>query len=375
MSNSQIRDPGLSGYISTTADILKTDFMAEIRELSVATEQDGFNELLMRFYDYPSYLRSRKKLGNPLPTLLKATKGSRIIDTSTTSQFVWDSLYTAHLAACCEIFNGSQIYKEQFSPDALIALAHEFLSPYMNANETEIYKVTLKLHSMDTVRTMHALRSLNLISRKTNSVLQLALGAGPGTKDMFALHRTPYIKVSEKYNKNVCNFSIKQEYVKHIVITDLDQSHEDIYHTYNEQATPLAYAISADMMDLLNDLPSLGLQKRNLVTAIRIDHRMIPDVPAFLGILSKSINENCDLVMSMGAGNTPDEFRGRIEKLSEIFIALEYANLQPVLLKLHGPGSLEEQHSSLKFGNPSNSTYQILYCSLRKSQLSKAFAK
>ena len=373
MTDKQIHDPGLSGYISITAEILSIDFMAEIRELSFATRQPGFNIFLQRFEHYSSYLRSHKKLGNPIPALLKASNDTRIIYTSTDSRFIWDAFLTAHIAACCELFNGSKIYGNQLSPAPLNDLAQQFLAPYKNASREKIYEVVRKLHSMDTVRTMQLLRSLNLITRKTSGFLQLALGAGSGTKDMLALHKTPAIKREELRGEVVYSFNVNQEHVKHIVITDLEESYNALYESYNQQKTPSTFAISADMMDLLEELPNHNFKKRNLVTAIRIDHRMIPDVPAFLGLLSKSIDDNCDLIMSMGAGNTEDEFRGRIEKLTEIFTALEFAKLQPVLLKMHEPGTLEEQHSSLRFGNPSNSTYQILYCSLRKKQLSKAF--
>lgn len=374
MTDNKIHDPGSSGYISITAEILSMDFMAEIRELAFTTKQPDFNEFLQRFENYATYLRSHKKLGNPIPALLKASNDTRIIYTSTNSRFIWDAFSTAHLAACCELFNGSKIYGKQLSPIPLNNLAQQFLAPYQSASKEKIYEVVRKLHSMDTVRTIQLLRSLNLFTRKTSSILQLALGAGVGTKDMLSLHQMPVIKREELKGETVYSFHVNQEHVKHIVITDLDESHDSLYESYNRQKTPETFAVTSDMMSFLKNLPNHKFKKRNLVSAIRIDHRMIPDVPGFLGLLSKSIDNNCDLIMSMGAGNTEDEFRGRIEKLAEIFTALELAKLQPVLLKMHEPGTLEEQHSSLRFGNPSNSTYQILYCSLRKTQLSKTFS-
>ncbi len=254
-------------------------------------------------------------------------------------------------------------------------MAQHFISSYQSASKEDISRIGDKLHSMDTVRNMQLLRSLGLIQRKTSTFQQLALGAGVGTKDMYALHRIPEIATSKSPDGTSYAFWVIQEYVEHIVITDLDQSRLELYSKYNQQSTPPALAICADMMDMLRDLPERQLKKRNLVTAIRIDHRMLPDVPGFLGLLSRNIDEQCALVMSMGAGNNVDEFTGRINKLAEVFDALEHAGLQPVLLKMHGPGTLSEQHASLRFGNPSSSTFQILYCNLRKKMLHKTYAR
>ena len=72
---------------------------------------------------------------------------------------------------------------------------------------------------------------------------------------------------------------------------------------------------------------------RNLVTALRIDHRMISDVPGFFGKLGKCMSNDCDFILSIGAGDTRDDFNGRVRLVKGIFTALVDAGLRPVLFK------------------------------------------
>ena len=116
----------------------------------------------------------------------------------------------------------------------------------------------------------------------------------------------------------------------------MDPHLSKLYKKLNEQNDLPVLAINKATDDVLNNLKGLDIRKRNLVTSIRFDHRMIPDVVKFFKLLTPIVDDQCDLVMSMGSGDTPQEFEGRINLMKSLFDELNNANLQPVLIKLHG---------------------------------------
>ncbi len=108
---------------------------------------------------------------------------------------------------------------------------------------------------------------------------------------------------------------------------------------------------------------------RNFIVALRIDHLMLPDVEDFLRRLSLIIEQTADFFITIGAGYTTDEFRGRVMKMGEIFHSLREKGLNPIRIILHGGGTFEEQRNNPYFGQLSLSTYEIIYCKLDRHKL------
>ena len=102
-----------------------------------------------------------------------------------------------------------------------------------------------------------------------------------------------------------------------------------------------------------------------------MEHRMIPDLTHFFKKLIPLISKDCDLIFTIGLGEDMSDFRARTELVRNLYDFLKQAKLKPVILKMHEDGSYEHQQASIKFGHPILATYQILYCKLNPSLLSK----
>ncbi len=130
-----------------------------------------------------------------------------------------------------------------------------------------------------------------------------------------------------------------------------------------------------DVTHAMDTLPEVlagnGRGLRNFIAALRTDHLMLPDVEGFLQRLSLIIEQTADLIITIGAGYTTDEFRGRVTKMDEIFDSLREKNLSPIRIILHGDGTFEEQRNNPGFGQISTSTYEIIYCKLDQRELNQ----
>jgi len=349
-------------------------FQKEIDQVGRMLKYPFSNEILSSFENYQLFIRRINKDADPLKEILIASDDTRILSVESKSEYLWEVFTIAHIAACCELMKGTGIPRQELDAQSLSKVMQQFLSSLQFAPEKKLNSVANKLHYMDAIRTMHLLRALGLITKPTAEFHQLGLGAGDGYKDLFSLHKLPVIRSMQIDGKNTLVFDMLKENVSHIVLSDMDPHFSELYKKLNEQNELPVLAINKGTNDVLNKLKDLDIRKRNLVTSIRFDHRMIPDVVEFFKLLTPIVDDQCDLVMSMGAGNTPEEFEGRINLMKSLFDELNNAKLQPVLIKLHGSGTLLQQHKSLAFGNPWSSTYEILYCSLNKKQLIEKYA-
>lgn len=133
-----------------------------------------------------------------------------------------------------------------------------------------------------------------------------------------------------------------------------------------------------DVTHAMNTLPEIlagnGKGLRNFIAALRIEHLMLPDVEGFLQRLSMVIEQTADLIITIGAGYTTDEFRGRVTKMDEIFNSLKGKSHNPIRIILHGDGTFEAQRSNPHFGQLSISTYEIIYCKLDRRKLKQESA-
>lgn len=201
---------------------------------------------------------------------------------------------------------------------------------------------------------------------------QLSLGAASAKKDMRSVHLIPQIRIT---TDKVVKFSVSECRVKDMVVVDGDPSRESQYRELNGCDGYPVCAINNDACEALKTLPdklrSRGMGKRNTIIALRIDHRMLPDVAEFFRLLAPSIEDGTDLIITIGAGFDLSEFKGRTAVLRTLYDYLYEAGMGPVLLKLHGNGSLEEQWTTQAFGLKSITTYEILHCKLELKLLSR----
>jgi len=175
-------------------------------------------------------------------------------------------------------------------------------------------------------------------------------------------------------NKNdIISFEKNIVPAANIILIDNDPAFIKHYATLNNDREGRIMGIIDDVTHAMDALPEIlagnGKGLRNLIVALRIDHLMLPDVEGFLRRLSLIIEKTADFIITIGAGYTTDEFRGRVTKMDEIFDSLIKKDLNPIRIILHGGGTFEVQRNNPDFGLSSISTYEIIYCRLDRHKL------
>ena len=349
------------------------EYLAEIRELVRVVERPDFDEILDYFADYPDYLDRRSRDGSASKIMMKGGD-KRIFDIGTTRPLVLKSLAMAQLAACCHLLHGSRVTRQQFSRNILEAMARQFVNSLSGKPDEYLKRITNKLHVMDAIRTMHLLRPLGLVTRPVAEFHQIGLGAAEGTRDALGLHLSPSIQQTSGENGRLLELITEKQQPADIIIADANPVYRENYDELNNDPSNKITAFNQDTLTVLRVLENTTQTRRNLVTALRIDHRMIPDVPGFLGQLGKCVSNDCDFILSIGAGDTRDDFEGRIKCIKGLFAAMDSAGMRPVLFKFHESGDLDHQWNTLRYGNRRASTYQLLYCRIDGPELARSFS-
>jgi len=352
---------------------LSDAFMAEANQLIFASSLTVFPQILDYLSDYPKFLRSLRKQRSPLIPLLEASNNTCIIDQTCLTPFISKAIYTAHLAACCQMLMDIRLPVNQLQPETLKSLAQQSMPLEKDITDNDSIRRTEILATMDAIRTIHILRALGLVNRSSEKMQQISFGAGSGKNDIDSIHRMPELKFENINSEKNVTFKVKQNIVGDIILVDADPIQYDHYKALNENKQTSVSTYNMDAIETLKQLASENIIKRNLVALLRMEHRMLPNAEISLHYLGKIINNDCDFILSIGSGDSIEDFEGRVNKVEEFYNLFKKAKLNPVILKLHKPGALDNQWSSLAFGHPSLATYQILYCKIDKKSLQNTF--
>ena len=331
-----------------------------------------FDRALDKLNNY-DLIFNKQDLDVPVRHLTEASSGSRVINVSRLTPFFQEVFYTAHMAACCVLNKDKQYSISDMKNGTLMNKARQII----NSSEYRAPEVSRKLmqdmNSMDSVRTMQLLRLSGLITRHDSTIRHLALGAGDGIKDVF-LHATPVFRIIDENGDQKIHFDYVLQRAENIIINDSDPRFDHVYkmHSHNKSQPIEGYII--DTMELLAHLSDTGIQKRNLITMLRVEPEMIPDLTEFLKLLVPIIDLSCDFIFSIGAGDNVEAYQRRIEMIATLFDIFNNKNLEPVLFQMHHGGTAFEQGGSLQFGCPATSAYEILYCRLNPVALSGSLA-
>ena len=347
------------------------EYLKEISGLAKAAALPEFDRFVSQLSDYEAFLSSRVRLSQPLSPVIAASNGTRIVDLATNNTKIHEAMTFAHIAACCHLLHSSRLARSCLKRKTLLLMARQFLRSCENKPEDYRARMVHKFHTMDAMRTIQFLRALGLVTRPSSAMYQLGIGAAEGTRDVLSIHLVPRIDMSCETGGPFLTFRADQQTAAESIIIDAEPLYEEQYAALNQDDSMNVIAYNCDTLGVLKILPDEMPHKRNFVTALRIDHRGLPDVGEFFRYLGTCVDEDCDLVMTIGAGDTVQDFEGRIKKFGELFAALERVGLRPVLFKLHGPGSPAKQQKSLYYGNVRASSYQILYCKLSANALSR----
>jgi len=350
-------------------DRFRAEYLSEIREGTKTMRLKEFKTILERMTDYPAYAESRKHISDPFAPIITESNGSCIIDLTNPGPESRLDIYTAQMAAVCVLVEGAHLPLIDFVPQPFTKLVTQHLDSLRGQPAVALQAQNSKLHTMDTMRSQQLLKAFGLFTPDPDQTYQLGLGAGNGLRDAFFLHAEPWIRIGRQNGREFVSLGVERRWSKHIVLTDSDPEYRNHFIELNNREFPDIDAYNEKTENVLSRFADTGFEKRNLVAAIRFDHRMFPDVHRFLSQLAPCLSDECDFIASVGAGDTIDDFIGRMDKIAEFFKVLKSAGLQPVVFKFHGPGKPLKQWKSIQFGGPSAATYQMLYCKLKKKAL------
>lgn len=359
-----------------TFDELVTAYQNEATGLSKIVNSPPLSKFLERHQDYDNYLAMRK---NKVPAgkfNLYLRKKGGIICSDDGHRYLKDAFYSSHLSACCELFNGLNIPRTELQANNISNHITDILRKY-EQNPSMVEKLSGRLHELDAVRTIQILRSLSLVNIRTSDIRQISFGAGTATKDIVSIHSSPNItQVSSGTSKEpALLFKMIPQRANNIIVSDNDPQRKDLYTQISDKKDSNVIALNIDTYETLEILPSLiknhEIGSRNFVVALRIDHRMLPNIELFFQKIYENMDDTADLIITMGSGHDISDFEGRVNKMSEIFKFLSNLKLKPTLIKLHGGGTLQEQQDSNSFSLSPITTFQILHCKLKIKMLKK----
>ena len=357
-------------------DELINAYLSEAFGVSKIIDSPRFSGLLEQHIDYDAYLSINRNSNASRDFSSYLRKKGGIIYTNDKNPFFMNALHSSHLSACCELFNGHSYTKQQLETSNFSYIIKNWLSTYKN-NEAMLAKLGSPLHTLDAVRTIQILRTLSLVTIRTPNIQQISIGAGPANKDITSIHSLPKITYSNAKNTDDSELLFEMVPVKagNIIVSDNDPQRKILYNKLSNTDNSNVIALNIDTYEALEESSTLvkndKIEPINFIVALRIDHRMLPDIQLFFKLISKCMDQSADLIITMGSGHNIDDFKGRVNKLNEIFDFLFKLKLKPSLIKLHGEGSLEQQRSSCGFSTSSITTFQILHCKLKKKILQK----
>ena len=355
--------------------LAQAGYLAEAGYLASLAGTRSFRTLLEIFESYPTFLKSGQDYfgETSLNTLLDICT----IDFSDSSEIIQKLTRCINLAAACDLFEGWTIPINNFDNKHLCNYVQDAIKELKAKQKNVGSLLAAKLNSGDACRVIHMLKMFGWVAPDMSTSAQLSLGASGGIRDRYSIHHMPVIRYQRQNIllrepiPELVSFELEKKTVNDIVLVDNDPKMRERYEKLN--AEPNILALNQDAYKSLKEL-AIGVENkliipRNFIVAYRMDHRLIPDAGYFLKLLGPVISNYADLIITIGAGHSNEEFKGRLKKIDELMATLENLRLNPVKIKWHRGESLSEKRENPVFGEPTYATYEILYCKLIKSNL------
>ena len=368
---------------------LASAYALEADTLGAMAQDAAFEGVIQHFRDFDSHLKrlnSDPKHGSEVNALIS---NEGVVDVAVPSKELVLLLCQAHIAACTELFKGWKIPRDQLTREGMRLLIEKATAdlikvPQVSANITadelnndqrQVLSAINVLQNADTVRVVQIIKLLGLFSTPASGTCQLSLGVGNGYRDLYGIHITPKVTLSESPQVSYF-FDTLERQSAHTVLIDNDPAQQEHFRQLNLKGEGRVLALNRDTNDSLEELRDMQersqIEQRNLVVCLRIDHRMIPSTGKFLALISNVIASEADLIITVGAGHSLSEFEGRLKCLDGLTSLLVKLGLKPVRILLHRGGSLEEKRRAPAFGNLAYTSYEILHCKLHREHLAKA---
>lgn len=370
--------------ISTPDELINAagkGWILEAEMLANITESYYFSEILPYFSDYSGHIKKLRLNSNVQSLISKGT-----IDLGKLTPELIKIFSCAQIAAACYLFSGCKLKQSEFKRSYIRQFAQSQAKELISKGTPGIRTLIHKIHNVDAIRTIQTLKLLGLFNTESNHCKQLSLGAGHGSRDLHSIHQIPSIKsqfsgsmISKNPGEKCFVFESTDTPSSDIVLIDNDPNYADLYSEYNSDLNNTITAYNTNIDVALSEFQKLlktnDAEPRNLVALFRIDHNMIPDVESLLSNIYSVIDEECDFILSIGAGYSPEEFVGRLNKVDELYKIFKKLGLRPLRIKFYRGSSIDEQLANPAFGLLNFTTYELLYCKLVKKQLKPMLKK
>ena len=141
------------------------------------------SEYLSRVSNFNSFKKTVEKKYYK-KSISKLLKKNPIIGIWQQSETLNEALFTAHLAICCELFEGVKVSLSDLRYENIDSFLETVLGKYKQLEDgaAELKFINNRLHSADAFRTIQILRALGLYTRDSKDVTQLSLGVGSGSR-------------------------------------------------------------------------------------------------------------------------------------------------------------------------------------------------
>ncbi len=351
-------------------------YQAEIESLTHVAASKQFAAIVNYLANYASLVQNPEQAGFGRH-LLDRYPNQRSLNVGDTDKKLEEVFSIALLASCMYLFEGEEIRLAEIGKPQLARLAEQSIKTHMAGNPKNLGKLAHRLHNTDAIRTMHILKLLGLLCTDPTRTTQLSLGSGHGSRDLISIHQLPGELPTDPKAPNhdrTLHFLSHSPDPQDVILVDNDPGFGEFFEQISKNSNGKILAINKDTdiaLQLIAEKQKQNiLAPRNLVVAFRIDHRMLPDVPAFFDAITSVISPQADFIMSMGAGHDESEFLGRTNKIQEIRSFLVACGHSPTHICLHQGKTLAERRQRPAFGGISFATHEILYCKLDRKNLS-----
>ena len=352
-----------------------SEFLSEANMFADYIYDGDFDKILSDFNDFNRYLIKRTKKIRANTKVAALSKGTNILSAKNAGGELKSILSYAHISACCELLNEWTFNCSGDIKKDLPGFLEQHLSHLKSADSETINKIYLRIATADTVRIIVLLKLLGLLQPDTSKKRVLSYGAASGVKELYATHTVPRIESlieNQNQHKFQLNFTRTLQWPKQTVLIDYDKHWETHYKNLASEHPANVLGILNEFDDAIVNLPQTlldnNMEQADLVFGWRIDHQVIPDVPAFFKSLVPSLSSksNVDFVITIGAGDDDEDFAGRVHTMDEIWSFLKEHRLNPVRIILY-----DGSRDFPLFGHGSYATYEVIHCQLDKKKMKR----
>lgn len=375
-SGNNMIDP--RSHVFTYEEILDT-FKKEMEGLALIIKSGFLGENLTLFSNFNSMISTNEK--KSLKFIKKIFKKTKILEINEYRAEFNNYIYGAHTVMCCALFSGSRFPVQNLTPDKLDALVTQIVDNKKRSTGS-LGALEELLQRADSVRVINLLRFMGLLQdkgEKTKLIYQFSMGAGRGTRDMDSMHYVPELVEYKSITsgESFIKMQVIPSLPKEITLNDAGDELAEHYEKLNLQYIPNIKVLALniyleDAFAIMKQKVSNGeIQPYNMIVGFRIDHCMLPNVEIFFKSVSVVMAEVADLIITIGAGHSLEEFIGREAKLNEVAEWLEKRGLDVYRIRTAFGKTAEERRKNLTLGVGPISSYEILYCKLKKKLLLK----